>query len=369
MEKKTKIKNQTAQRIYYLDILRILAIMAVITLHAASTPVVRMDFVGTEHWWIANVIDGGLRWTIPVFFMLSGALLLGSKKEESIGSFYKRAFKRLGIPFVVWSVIYFLFKHYYIAQDATDVLTMIGLFFNEFMTDNVYNHLWFMYAILTMYFIAPFLKQMVQNLKKRDLQVIIGAWILIAFIYPYAQNFYNEQTGLTFEIKFLGIPFFTGYAGYLILGYYLREYSVSNVMKKIIYFGTFISAVAVPLLTYMLSVDKLVLDERFYGHFAITSVIMATGVFVYVKSINWDKILNVKMRRLVSSLSRSTFGIYFIHMAVETLLLEGLVAEIFTDSLTIIPVYMFILASNYFISYIIVKVIGLSSKLNSLLVG
>lgn len=199
--------------------------------------------------------------------------------------------------------------------------------------------------------------------------MIIGAWIIIGFIYPYLQNLYFENTGLTYEIKFLGIPFFTGYAGYFILGYYLRIYGVKNITRICSYIAGFISAVAVPLLTYIFSIDKLTLDERFYGHFSITSLLMGVAVFLYVQNMNWDEILNVKMRRLVASLSGATFGIYFVHMAVQTVLLGNLTSQILTDSLTIIPVYVFILSANYFISYVIVKVIGLNSKLNALLVG
>lgn len=369
LSKDVKTKDIAGERIYYLDILRILAIMGVITLHVASTPVIKMDFIGSTQWWVANVIDGSMRWAIPVFFMLSGALLLGSKKEESIGSFYKRSFKRLGIPFIMWSIIYFFFKHCYLGKESLEPMVMFTKFLNEFFTDNIYNHLWFMYVILTLYFIAPFFKAMVQNLRKRDLQIIIISWIIIGFIYPFIQNLYFENFGVTYNIKFFGIPFFTGYAGYFVLGYYLRIYEVKNKTRIFSYIAGFISAVMVPLLTYAFSIDKLVLDERFYGHFSITSVLMGIAVFLYIQDINWNEILNVKMRRLVSSLSGSTFGIYFVHMAVQTLLLENLTSQILTDSLTIIPVYIFILSANYFISYIIVKVIGLNAKLNAILVG
>lgn len=357
------------KRFYYLDVLRVLAIMAVISVHSTATPVENLDFIGTQHWWIGNCINGCLRWAIPIFFMISGALLLSSVKEEKIGSFYKKTFKRLVIPFLVWSVLYFLFKHYYFMRDAKAPIEMIGLFFQELLFDRIYNHLWFMYIILTMYLLAPFLKKMIQRLTRNELLVWIGIWIGLSFIYPLICSIYNSITGDVLTISFLDIPFFTGFMGYFVLGYYLSKYEIKKIYKYLIYLGGFISTISVPLLTYTLSAGSEKLDETFYGHFAITSLFMGMAMFLYIKNINWDKVFNHRIKTLLSSASQATFGIYFSHMMIQIVIFGPLLSKLYIDGIGTAGVYVVNLLCVYITSYVIVKILGLSSKLELLLIG
>ena len=163
--------------------------------------------------------------------------------------------------------------------------------------------------------------------------------------------------------------YFTGYVGYFVLGYYLNKYELKKISKTIIHILGFISAVIVPALTYLVSVDKLILDERFYEHFAITSLFMSMSVYIYMKDIDWNNILNVKMKGLVSSLSASTFGIYFSHIVIYVFVLYKFGTKIYMDSILIIPIYAVLLIGNYIVSYMLVKILGLNSKLKTMFVG
>ena len=88
------------------DNTRILAILAVIFLHVAATGVENADDLGSSQWWIANVYDSLVRWSVPVFVMLSGALLLSGNKTESIFAFYRKRAAKLLVPLVFWSLFF-----------------------------------------------------------------------------------------------------------------------------------------------------------------------------------------------------------------------------------------------------------------------
>ena len=70
------VTNQkiTKNRIYYLDILRVIACLCVILIHSSSQYVVKE--VGSLNFWTGNIIDGFSRVAVPIFVMISGALLL-----------------------------------------------------------------------------------------------------------------------------------------------------------------------------------------------------------------------------------------------------------------------------------------------------
>lgn len=66
----------------WIDNSRIMAISAVVILHVAETILAPLP-VGTERWWIANFYDSFVRWSVPVYVMISGAQLLDSAKSTN----------------------------------------------------------------------------------------------------------------------------------------------------------------------------------------------------------------------------------------------------------------------------------------------
>ena len=65
----------------WLDNSRIIAILAVVFLHV-SAGVVTESVIGTESWWVGNLYDSLVRWCVPVFVMISGAVLLDHSKKK-----------------------------------------------------------------------------------------------------------------------------------------------------------------------------------------------------------------------------------------------------------------------------------------------
>lgn len=67
----------------YIDNLKAISLIAVILMHVL---VIFIDFQNLEskHWWIGNILDSSIRFCVPIFLMVSGALLLGKDWEFKI---------------------------------------------------------------------------------------------------------------------------------------------------------------------------------------------------------------------------------------------------------------------------------------------
>jgi len=89
-------------KLSYISILRIIATIAVIAIHASSGYLNGSDIAGFD-WKYANLINSFTRFSVPVFVMLSGALLL--TKEENTSEFYKKRLLKLCYPFIFWTII------------------------------------------------------------------------------------------------------------------------------------------------------------------------------------------------------------------------------------------------------------------------
>ncbi|MDH7564825.1 MAG: acyltransferase family protein [Candidatus Bathyarchaeota archaeon] len=93
------------------DLIRAYAMVLVLVLHAATEPVQIADLMSPEGvtlWWTTNIYDSIARPAVPLFVMLSGALLLQpAKLGEPLRVFFKKRLNRIGLPFLFWGAAYF----------------------------------------------------------------------------------------------------------------------------------------------------------------------------------------------------------------------------------------------------------------------
>ena len=89
-------------RYMYIDILKTVAIFAIIISHVCiigrQAAILNIPFTHFQH--IGKV-------GVPLFLMISGALLIGQKKYDFL-DFFKRRFSRIFIPHIFWVIIYFI---------------------------------------------------------------------------------------------------------------------------------------------------------------------------------------------------------------------------------------------------------------------
>ena len=91
------------------DLIRVIAIVGVILLHANNDLTSQLASFHILRWWMVDIYQCVGRMGVPLFLMLSGALLLTpSKKDETLSYFFKKRLTRIGLPFIFWSTIYLL---------------------------------------------------------------------------------------------------------------------------------------------------------------------------------------------------------------------------------------------------------------------
>lgn len=98
--------NSNSSEIVWMNNLRALATFSVIVLHVTFPILYNYGTININDWQVGNFFDSLVRFCVPVFLMLTGALLLG--KPIEIASFFKKRFVRVLFPFLFWSSIYSL---------------------------------------------------------------------------------------------------------------------------------------------------------------------------------------------------------------------------------------------------------------------
>ena len=199
----------------WLDNLRVIATIGVIFIHVSSDYVPMTGTVSMYNFWIGNLFDSASRFSVPIFVMISGALLL--PKDYPIATFLKKRISRLLLPFMFWSLFYIAHSiNYEIHQgNKMGVMEIARFVFVQFR-DGSSLHLWYIYMIIGLYLFVPIIGKWVRNASEKEILYFLGIWLCTLFFNQPIMSKIQPSIDLTN---------FTGFLGYLILGYYLSTKS------------------------------------------------------------------------------------------------------------------------------------------------
>ena len=95
--------NQNTERIVWLDLLRLVAILMVIAAHSVDIYNATPQEDSSAGFW-GGFIGSMVRPCVPLFAMMTGMLLLPITKNAK--DFYRKRIPRILFPMLLWSVIY-----------------------------------------------------------------------------------------------------------------------------------------------------------------------------------------------------------------------------------------------------------------------
>lgn len=283
----------------WLDNSRVLAICAVVLLHVSARTVHGCD-IGTEYWWFGNIYDSAVRWSVPVFVMISGALLLDPNKQENLPTFYIKRLSRILVPLLFWSV-FFLICTFLKSVVKGNELTIIDLL-KRLLSGTPYPHMWFLYMILSLYLFTPFFRKIVAHSTKNELLFFIASTFIISSI-SYAYSACSPGGKKLFITSFLSyIPFF-------FIGYFIRQ--DTHYPSKVLLWCVFLISVILTFVGCYIITINTCFPSGFYIYrpLSVTVIPMSISLMYILKA--WNKpILNVIFVRKLSIL---TLGVYLVH--------------------------------------------------------
>lgn len=355
------IERKENSRIMYIDILRIIAVFSVVLLHVSAPFVADMNANGIKWWWMGNIIDSATRWSVPVLIIISGKLMLDNDREEEILPFLKRRLIKIIIPLVFWSFIYMARTNQLtIDRDGLFILS----FFKRLYLGKVHIHLWYPYMIVGLYLITPIIKPYVNNVKKNNLMYFIVIWFISNGIIGFSEKFTGYK--LAFNLNF-----FHWSLGYFVLGFILSKYNLSKKQKNAIYILGFLGLVATVYLTYILTKDNNgIIIDHMYSYYAPNVIFTAIAVFVLIRDINWQRIIkdNNMIKNIISSLSKTSFGVYLVHLLVLNIISSGDIGiSIKASSFNLIIGIPLVSIMTFIISHFAVKILQKIPLLNIVL--
>lgn len=288
----------------YGDAARVLGTLAVVIGHICDMTVFNKN-AGATDWWTCLFVDSATRWAVPVYIMLSGALLLDPARTETPGEFYSKRLARLGVPVLIWSAFFMWFSVAYTGWRTTDQV------WHDLAMGKPYAHLHFVFRIAGLYAFTPMLRVFLQHASRA--MVAQTALILLALsaANSVAESFMHTE--LNVFLRF--VPFL----GYFLLGYLLRD---ARLTKN----GLIGCALLAMACIFALTGGTALLVQRFgfqdqpslswllYDFLSPVRVAFAVSVWLLIVNLFREDWLQSRPGRFVAKwLAPATLGIYLVH--------------------------------------------------------
>lgn len=299
------------KRVDYCDALRFFAIVSVIAIHVLADFRELYLYENTTYYFLLSILDSFTRAGVPLFFMFTGIFLLSSKKQEDYGKWVKKTIQKLVIPLIVVSFIYYLYNCWSQGTSFSFLQFGIGLYSNQ-----IKYHLWYLYSIILIYLLIPFLKVGIQKLKQNDLKNLIILLFLLGSLTATISRVCSYLQVPTLDSW--TYPTLFTYLNYVFLGYYLYHYQMDEKKKKVIYGLGILSLICMPVLDYVL-IREIRWDPCFPPDI-IFPFFMTMAVFIYVKEHYQKWKISPKLQQFFNTNASLSLYIYLSHVMILELL-------------------------------------------------
>lgn len=292
------------KRDYTFDILRILACFLVIVNHTISR--IATQFFPSPSGYIALLLFYTCKIAVPLFLMISGALLL-SKKESYKIVLTKRVLRILVVLFC-FSFAYYIFP-FLKSRSFSDIHVLS--FLKKLVTEPIIIPYWYLYMLVGLLICLPLLRILVQNMSRKDYQYYLIGWFLFACLSVTLLRFFKISISGYFSVPLLAINI-----GYFVFGHYIQHVfkypskKYWNFVALAIIICSILFAVGYSASGYY-KTGKLSFDLDSYSYLNV--LLPAVSIFYlakwYIPKIHFPTFI----KKALQTIGSATFGIYLLH--------------------------------------------------------
>jgi surface polysaccharide O-acyltransferase-like enzyme len=305
--------NQDREFSVSVDLIRSLAIVGVILLHAANDLTIQqLNLLEIFRWSTVDVYQSLGRIGVPLFVMLSGALLLQPPKNESLHVFFKKRWARIGLPFLFWGAVYFVWDFYVEHQAVTSNAIVQGIL------KGPYFQFWYLYMLVGLYLLTPILRIVVARADNNTMKYFVILWFLGTSVVPFIALLtkYNLDSS---------VFIITGFVGYFVLGAYLLTVKISrSTLWVLVTLGIALTAIGTYALAATIGGGTMFFFQEYFSPTMILASVMVFLLLNTIKPASVNKETgHTKVNKVLKVISENTLPIFLFHVIVLVTLQRG----------------------------------------------
>lgn len=289
--------------------MRIFACFFIVLLHTVNVAeILHCDTLLPNEEMISMAAVYCLMWAVPVFVMVSGALLLDTKKEISIKRLYGRYVFRVVCALIVFGILFRFFDMFMNQEEFSAVIIRDA--FQKIISGTSWAHLWYLYVLIGLYLLLPAYRAIAAYCDSKNGKYLLCVFFVFLSIVPAV-----EAAGVRVEFH---LQITAVYSLYFIAGYMINSSMIKVGKQTAILFliaGT-AGTIGLCLGRYRGNLDWL---DGILGSYSSPFVVLQSiGFFALLA----DAFNGKKASRIVDAVDQQTFGIYLIHMVFLRLFLR-----------------------------------------------
>ncbi|KRE50366.1 hypothetical protein ASG92_08725 [Arthrobacter sp. Soil736] len=297
------------QREFGLDILRIVSICGVVAIHVFGHLVGRAPR-DSRTWWISVTIDIAWIWVVPVFVMISGALILGSRQLADPGLFYRRRAVRLVPALIAWNLIYLIGVRLWMRGEDLTLARVLQLL----VDGSVFTQLYFLWLIAGLYAVAPVLAAFLRGGSRRRAVAVAATFLAAALIFYMVPGILS-LFGISRPVQLNVFTHWMPYVGYFLAGYALKDVRLGG-WKLLTTGAVTVGLLAATIWQYGHKGSLPLLDAAFpVSYLGLQVALAAIGVFVVTLSL-CEGLKLERAGKATVALSNATFGVFLVHLVI-----------------------------------------------------
>ena len=284
----------------WLDALRITSAFLVIVNHTNSG-VFQASSPEYATWWLSVAWYYLCKIAVPVFVMVSGAVLL--PRQDSLRKCLGR-FGRILAALLMFSYGYYLWDAW-VYWGLWPRMIDFGAFFEKVWTQQITDGFWYLYFYMGLMLMLPLLQRMAAAMKERELTYLVGLCFLLGAVWPLAAH-YVPVLQLP---EHFSAPLFTGYIGLFFAGHWIRSHFTPSKTRMSGAAAALIASIAVSVVLTRIEFDRVpggkywFMDNRMQP--SVFTIIAAVSAMMLAKGL-------IRDGRIWTKLGGCAFGIYLV---------------------------------------------------------
>lgn len=323
-----------------------------------------ISMLGGGKQWIYMIITMITRVNVPLFFMISGALLLD--KQENFGTVITKRISRIFFVIAIFSAALFILYKFINQLNGTPYDASIQRYIYGILAKNLYGtgSYWYLYSYLGFLFMLPFMQVIAKSINFHGVLYLVGIHFVFSTLIPILNMILVSKGMGTLSVSgYFSVPLAETKAFfYTLIGYYLDKcIDIFKIRTKHIFIIASIAILGIILscsCTYYEGITSGIFTQNYVQ---LTDYVSTIVAFIIIKWAVLKRIMfttNIS-EQIIFFIGSLTFGIYLLDPFLKAVLYSTYESFVKTYLPTIVVSFGWVIMSMViggFLTFLLKKV-------------
>lgn len=294
------------KRIASLDLARTIAIVFVVMLHCTDAVMKHDNQMPYASWEVYQVIRFFGRIGVPIFLFITASLAINDSKITGIISFYKKRIPQFILVLFFYGILINVITDVYTNGSVSLKEITLGLLQGK--TQDAFQ-LWYLYVAMGVYLSAPFLAKMFSAMPASYFRGLLITVTIVGFSPALMKTFF----GIESPFGAMAYPFGTYFTAYLVMGYMIyNKLILNNISTRLLLSSVVAITLIAVFVQFQLRRHEMFSGEGLYWYDSLLIFFASSLVYALILRYKGKDVGFVN--DLLTFISRSSFGIYLLHV-------------------------------------------------------